>query len=134
MELTWPQLLSWDLTSPDVYFVRRPDVTAAYEAQKQEFAGRDYSAYIMETMLGSNAYALTENAFPYLLEPNIKHMVFWMQPGNIVPMEQAKKIVECIVYGVYNEVVVISNVPANMSIRGVPHYQVFVHHCHPDTI
>lgn len=126
--IDWSDLQRCDLQCVNTKFHRTEEVGRAYENHKRSLAARKISLedYVRMTALGNRPYVLTPNLFRYDVPPNIRHFVFWMQPGTRITMEQAKKIVSRDLGSHPCNIVVFENHPNQKSMPELPHYQVFI--------
>lgn len=124
-KLSWEKLKSWDCSSPDIAFARDDATEALYTAHKENLkkTGISLDQYVEKTVLGDQNYVLSANRFPYNVEVPIRHFVFWMRPGYKVPTAYVKNFLQS---ELRTQVVVFENVPVKQTIRGIPHYQVFI--------
>lgn len=132
--LAWQDLKQWDLKTTDVAFGRTPESIRAYTEHKRELSLRKVSLkeFVQATILGTQPYAISANMFRYNIDLYIRHMVFWMNSGIYISMEQAKKIVSRDLNADQRDIIIFENSPANKSIPDIPHYQVFIKLSHRD--
>ncbi len=130
--LTWDNLKGFDMTVAYCRFPRANAVHEQYKNDLSELASRGISIndHIL-SIIGSNDILLTKNKYPYLVEPNVCHYVFWMRPGTRpITMQCAKMIIFARMSKTksinWSDMIIFENVTKNKSVKLIPHYQVFI--------
>jgi hypothetical protein len=129
MVLSWDKLVTHDNNPPVGTLHRDPIHDDAYNVHRAVLFAKGISVekHIVENVMNGSTVALTPNEFPYLTEPDIKHLVLWMLPGSEMTHEEAKSYVSKALNTSLQNVVLFENMVANKSIKAIPHFQVFLH-------
>ena len=117
--LDWPTLMSFDSNPPPPNMTHRtPKIQQAYN----DFTKDEPADIRIKKMLEGEPgpYVITKNNFPYHVASGIEHLVLWVI-GEITEAEiRAELDLKLPEYSMY------MNVPAQRSVKTIPHYQLFV--------
>ena len=123
--LTWSDLKQYDCKTPLLKLTRVPIIQAQYEQHKLDVKeqGLTLEKIVEANVLKDRNRSLVPNSYPYDIQPNIKHMILWMRPGYEQTVQDTKRILE---KRLGTDVIVFNNNEENKSIKGMPHYHVFI--------
>lgn len=125
---TWDFLRSLNTTKPlDIVLKRTSKSQEEYEIHKKTI-NIDINDYLKQKLFGSGdrhqIFNITENSFPYNCEPNIKHMLLWINPN----MSPSKEEIDIYIKKKYsnNEIIYFENADKNKSVPGIKHFHLFI--------
>jgi hypothetical protein len=86
--------------------------------------------YILKEVIKNNEILLIDNAFPYSVQPGIKHKLLWISPSSKTPIDNivdAQNYIETHLW-IYadNPVIIFVNCENNKSVKSIAHFHVFV--------
>lgn len=122
---SWAQLRELDCSIMTWSLPRDTHVCEAYNKKCQEpnFA-KTFRTEITEHLACSD-YWLRVNDFPYIVDTNVIHRVFWFKP-EAYTMAEAKQVILDTTGLTSDNIVVCCNVMHLKSIPELPHYHVFL--------
>ncbi len=133
-KLTWDVLTQYRSRPPMHFLGRDAAVQQAYEEHKASLR-TPIEIYIIEEIMKGKSIHLSYNEFPYLCDGGIHHLLLWMLPGfelDVEPaieyiLKQAPVVIKKTNVGLTeSDIVIFKNDTSNQSIKGLPHYQVFI--------
>ena len=80
--------------------------------------------YVIKFLIESGIYNFSENKYPYNIEENIKHYLFWINPksNEILNIFKINSIIQNYLKKPY---IIFENLPDNKSVPEIKHYHVF---------
>ena len=130
MATTWNVISQFSNTNPPRHTIKRSkDSDSKYKKLKLELVERNISIgnYIKEKLFSDNSeYALVKNDFPYMLDKNVLHYVFWINP-KFNEKYNDNTVEKILKNSIDFEFIYFKNIIANKSVLDVEHYQVFIH-------
>lgn len=125
-KIQWNDLLSLDRTIVNVKFPRSKDISNAYNCFIKKLSDDNITIdrYVKIHILKNSPFIISENLFPYNVDQNIKHLVFWINDYIDVSLNTAKLIVQNRYK--FLDVIIFTNSSLLQSVKGIKHYQVFV--------
>jgi hypothetical protein len=131
---TFEFLAQYNNNPPVIRLFRTPQVEDDYTKFNMQLKSDsvDITTYITCKYFSDNKFlSIDDNNFPYDIDPSCRHMVCWVNP-KLAPTVDAKFLYEYVckllddALGDPSKYIIWQNTPSNQSIKGVPHYHIFV--------
>jgi hypothetical protein len=123
---TWEMLQNLDTSEPvNITLNRLPEIQQKYEIHKKEI-NMDINDYLKNLFFNDSydTYLLNGNRFPYNCEPNIKHMLLWINPKHNPPNQEINNYIEEIFKS--KNIIYFENIEKNKSVIGIRHFHIFI--------
>jgi hypothetical protein len=121
--LSWNEIKKFHLTPPKHIIPRKKSVQALYRIREKDISNEEK---LLCTRLFPNnePYNICLNEFPYHLEDGIEHLVLWLNPTIYNEDSDVDDIFKSEIKN--RESVYFKNIKEIRSIKGIPHYHIFV--------
>ena len=127
MSVSWKHLQSLNCTVLTGPIARSPAVIAAYTIRRNEpNFKKNLIAATEKGICEHGDYWLRDNDFPYYIESNIMHKVFWFNTNCPISMNRCRDLVAMDLDITKDRVVVCCNDLPLKTVPEVEHYHVFV--------
>lgn len=123
---TWEMLQNLDTSEPvNITLNRLPEIQRKYEIHKKEI-NMDINDYLKKLLFNNSydTYLLNMNSFPYNCEPNIKHMLLWINPKYNPSNEEIINHIETLFKS--KNIIYFENIEKNKSVIGIRHFHIFI--------
>ena len=131
--ISWDTLKQFSVVNPPNERLYRTEETEKKYTRHRENVKENYGSvakYLIHKMFSKEAcdkrMVFIENTFPYNTEPNIKHMLVWINPTY---SENAKEVNSFIKENTSNPFIYFKNNKQNKTILEIEHYHVFIKSC-----
>ena len=141
-KIKWTELLLYNKKIVFIKFNRTTLIEQKYKNHKLQLLKQNIllKDYLIDTLFNNDLsinYVLTENTFPYNLEENIKHLIFWINPLVVLKnnFNYTFEIIENIITDIidtdehlkeYKDFILFKNSDKTKSIKEIEHYHVFI--------
>tara|TARA_Y100000589_G_C27013353_1_gene571761 strand:+ start:486 stop:890 length:405 start_codon:yes stop_codon:yes gene_type:complete len=134
MKIDWEYFVTFDYTKPLPKSIRTQEVINEYDNFQIYLKNNNKSIndYILDKFLKDNNFVIKPNNYPYNVDENTYHYVFWINPkfenyitSKIILDEINKLLVELNA----NEYICFENNIKARSVMGIKHLQLLIHKC-----
>jgi len=117
--VSWETLLTHDPNS-NIHIPRTKETNERYQKHRETLLANNMTLeeYVMLNSLDKSDTIFVENDFPYWLEDNIGHYIYWMLPEVYLGLDEVRKLLP-------SGALIWENIDARKSVR-LPHYHVFI--------
>lgn len=135
MPYSFEFLAQFNNNPPVIRLYRSPQVEDEYTKFNTQLKTNlvDITTYITDKYFSDNKFlSIDDNNFPYDVDSNCRHMVCWVNP-DLASNTDAQFLYEYVckllddALGGPTKYIIWQNTSSNQSIKGVPHYHIFVH-------
>ncbi len=136
LPITWEELKKYDGNPPPKALTRLPNINIAYRMYNKKLSqssGVNANEFITKKLTNeypSEYNIITKNKFPYYLDPQILHLVLWINPLYESDAKNTEQAIRGEIAAKLNDknadFVLYENLPKHRSISTVRHYQLFV--------
>ena len=118
---SWEHLTQYHCQYLDIVLSRKKEIACQYEIDKHNGTCSANLEKIKE-FLKTNSFLIWTNSYPYDVELNVRHYVFWFSQNYT--MEDAVEIAK--VHFKTDNIVIMCNIQSLKSVLDIEHYHLFV--------
>lgn len=133
--MQWEEVKTFHLCGPSTFgqFIRTEEDQLEYDLFKDTLTknGLSLKTSIEDRYFktNQNSYVIVPNQFPYVLEPNLEHLILWVAPNQTLNLETIETAIsEFMRENSFSEWIYFQNKPQLQSVRDVEHWHIFGKH------